>query len=168
MTLPWNFATCFIIIKVTLIQKIMAPLTITELKGGLILKVILQQKHVLSSKDLEFYQNCMTNLSNKGPNFYVKIKQRHWKFGMLQGSNKILRCLLNILSVCQRYRLISFLLDKKYWMVLHTRRSIENHTFGHLWYETSYLKHEFTDTEHRAMILTFVIQIKGDRRFPKM
>ena len=49
-----------------------------------------------------------------------------------------------------------------------THRSIENHTFCHLWYETSYLKHEFTDTEHRAMILTFLIQIKGDGRFQKM
>ena len=40
---------------------------------------------------------------------------------------------------------------------MHTHTSIENGTFCHLWYETSYLKHEFTDTEHRAMILVFLI-----------
>ena len=45
----------------------------------------------------------------------------------------------------------------------------QNHLFCHLWYETSYLKHEFTYTgEHRAMILIFLIQIKGDGRFQKM
>ena len=50
-----------------------------ELKAPLklILKVILQQKQVFSLKHLEFYQNYMTNLSNKGLNFSVKIKQRH-------------------------------------------------------------------------------------------
>ena len=57
----------------------------------------------------------------------------------------------------------------EFWVSdFESNRSIENHTFGHLWYETSYLKHEFTDTEHRAMILTFLIQIKGDGRFQKM